>query len=328
MAMSEELGPEGLKEPGFPVSRRGYSRRAVDRLLAAAAARWSELEAEHSALREEVEKLGGLKNLKEEFDRVSDEVREILQAARQAADDLRSRTAEELQRRLGEAEEQAHRLVGEAQADAQELRRQAWTTGSRLLEQVREEVQRLLESAEQNILLIRADAEREARRLTTSARHEGGEIARSARMEAERLLVDARAEAAEIIENARGDVRSVRERARSLEAQRDDLKDELEIARSALEKLEAEVEELRRARDMAPGVRVIPGLAEEGAELAARIVHPTGPSDRPTARSEPPSPVEPAPKPPESGTDKPARKRVPEVRLTLESPERRGRFFK
>ena len=87
----ERLGPEDLSTRGVPSARRGYDKRVIDGLIAEAARHWKVLAQEHAELRQAVEDSGGLEFLRREMSDVAREVGEILEAAKSAADGMRSR---------------------------------------------------------------------------------------------------------------------------------------------------------------------------------------------------------------------------------------------
>ncbi len=237
--------------PDFRVTRRGYDRAEVDQEMARLASRIADMEKDNNRLRAELSTVGleGGGDLRSEIEEVTADIGRVLQAAREAAEGLRARAAEDAANWRQAAQTEAIDMRRRAQEDAEALRRDAWQTGTGLLEQVQEEAGRIRATAEQDAILTRAEAEQEAHRLTSSARKEVAEEARLARLRSERVAEEARAEAERVMEEAHREAEAAQERVRALEQRRAELMREIEAARSALTAAEADLEAQR-----SPGV--------------------------------------------------------------------------
>ena len=209
-------------------------------------------------------------DLQAEFDAVSREVGRILQAAREAADALRSRAAEDATRWRREASSESEQKTSSAEADAIALRQDAWETSTRMLDEVTSEAESRRRQAAEDVLLIRAEGEQEAHRLVSQGRREIEEESRLTRLESERMLSRVRTEAEDVIENARQEAEAAQERARALEQRRTELMEELEDARTAIADLETELTTRRES------LRLPEAEPEEVVDSTSVRVVPTG----------------------------------------------------
>ncbi len=252
-------------ESDFSIVRRGYKRSHVDRHIRELRLRLESAEAERSELRERLAELGldEAGDLQSELERVSADVGKIMQAAREAAEGMRSRAGDDAARWVGDARVEARITAEAATADAVAMRRDAWNVGSEMLLQAQDTAARLVREAEEETLMIQAQAEQEASRLTSSARREAEEERRAARFEAERIVSVANAEAQALVETAQRESESIQERVRAIERRRSELLSELDTTRVALTQVEAQIEDRRRgpqlpAGELQAGVRVMP----------------------------------------------------------------------
>jgi DivIVA domain-containing protein len=234
----------------FRTSLRGYDRADVD-------ARLRELAEEIEGLREERDRLaarlhaGGDRDLAAEFEAVSREVGEVLEAARVAAEGMRERAAAETARWRSETLAGLEAETRQAKDDAEHLRGDAWTTAEELLKQSQREAAHIVEEAREESLRLIGEAERQAHRIESAARRESEESVRTARMEAERLVLDAQERHDEIIETASRQAEIASERTRALELRRDELRKELDAVRAALSTAEGELDERRAVLGLA-----------------------------------------------------------------------------
>lgn len=231
--MSEGLDPDAIRARSFSTSRRGFERAEVEAFQEDVAGRVAELSARLSAIEAAVHQVGitDLRDLKTEFDTVGEDVSEILQAARDAAADMRDRASADAEAKLTEAQQQA-----------EELRGAAWTTSEQMLQQVAAAADDLNATAHEDSLFIRAEAEREALRMTGDAKRDAEELARTAQNEAEATIAAARAESESMVESARQSADLAQERVRALEQRREELMAELEETRKTLTELEDTIE--------------------------------------------------------------------------------------
>ncbi len=245
----DDLRPEDIRAAEFPVARRGYDRDAVDRFRHEVAARIEALEVELARVSETLTQLGfdEPSNLAVELETIGVEVASILEAARSAAEGMRSRASADAEARLAETSARIEDLLAEAEAAAFDMRASAWKEGSALVHSAIAEAEAMVVAAEKDALLMRAEAEREALRLVGDARRERDELVGAAREEAEMLLATARQESEAMMAAARQQAEAAQERARALEDRRAELMGELEAARSSIGRLEEEIESKRQA---------------------------------------------------------------------------------
>lgn len=247
--MSDEVTPSEVRARGFDVVRRGYDRVEVDRYL--------------SILADEIERLGAkledrsAKELKVGLDdpealalelgAIGGEVAAILEAARTAADGMRSRAASDVDQWRTTAEQETRTIISETTEQSQSMRAAAWNEGSSMLSSSRAEARSLVDAAKEDVLFIRAEAEREAIRLTGDAKRDREESIRTARIKAEQLIESARSESDGILAAANTQAEQAQERARALEDRRTELLSELESTRASIGHLEEEIESRRLA---------------------------------------------------------------------------------
>ncbi|HEY5579183.1 MAG TPA: DivIVA domain-containing protein [Acidimicrobiia bacterium] len=263
----DSISSSDLGEARFRQAWRGYDPRQVSDFLAEAARALRAVEEERDRLLARLGELGD-KDLSAEFDRVSRDVKRILDEAKAAADGLRDRAASEAAQWRTEANAEAEEARRAAAAESEALRRDAWATGEHLLGQVQEEAEGMRQGAERDALSIIGEAERDAHRTITSARREADDLLRVSKMEADRLQVEAKGRHDEIIDEARREADQAQERAKALEVRRTELLAELENVRSTIQRLEAQIDQRQAAVPVIEepsGVRVVP--AEGGGEL-------------------------------------------------------------
>lgn len=189
---NQEMGPERLTPKGLPSARRGYDRKAVERLFEEAQLAWAALQEEHRRLLAEIDRAGGLDYLARDLGAVGGDVGRLLGDAQEASRGLRERARVDSTERLAAAEVEARRLLAEAEEQAFQLRANAWATGMDLLRQAVETGRGMVREAGVEVLSIRAGAEQEAHRLVASARRESQDLLREARFAAERAMLEAR----------------------------------------------------------------------------------------------------------------------------------------
>lgn len=221
---------------------RGYDPAEVDEHLRAVEASLTELRRDRDHLTARLEQVG---ERDVDFGSFAEEIRQILQAAQDAADGLRRRASEEVAVWRDEAKAETDAQRSQALSDAEALRRDAWVEAESLWMGTQEGARTRTDEAEREALAIVGQAERDAHRMLSSARREAEEQLRLAKMEAERLLVEARAQHEEIIDSARKTADAAQERARALEVRRTELLDELESVRTTVTKLESDIDEKR-----------------------------------------------------------------------------------
>ena len=279
--MADLVSPDQIRNRSFQTTFRGFDRIEVTEFLEKVSRTIEFLDRERARVgTESTEQVDG--DLQSEFQRVSSEIGELLEAARVAAEGMRDRAAAEAAEWRRSAEEDATSLRKEAQADAEALRGDAWSISKEMLDQSQAEAQRIHEAAERDALAVVGHSERESHRTLAAARRESEEQLRNSKMESERLLVEARSKHDGIIETARKQADAAQERARALEVRRDELLTELETVRSRIHAMESDIEERRKPVPAEPtqptSVRLIPaeGSDEAKAEGSPQGWSPTG----------------------------------------------------
>jgi len=249
--MAGPLRPGDVSGKTFRPGWRGYDQSAVDEFLEEVSSTVASLEAENDQLRERLHKLGD-RDMRAEFDRVSEELAKLLSDARETAEGMRSRAAID-----------AELITGEALEDAIRLRQDAWDDGVTTLESAQSEADGIVEEAKRAALVTISDSEREAHRITAKARKDAEDVVRRARSQADRILVEARTAHDGIAREAEGEVTAARERVDSLAKRRDELLGQVDGLQAKINELKGELEEHRatvgktRASDMTT-VRVLP----------------------------------------------------------------------
>ena len=263
--MASDLTPNDVRHAQFRASLRGLDKAQVEAYLAQIADRLEQLEGERERLRTQLAD-SGIQDLESEFDQVGQEVSNILQAARDAAESMRERASLDATRWRSEAMADAEEERRSAAADAEALRRDAWTAGTELLKQTEAETEKMRQEAERDVLTTMGEAEREAHRLTSASRRDAEDLTRNAAMEAEKKVSEANKRRDEIIDQANRQAAAAQERTRALEQRRDELLAELENVRATLTRLEGSLEEKRESMDLtaeSSSVKVVPAQSEE-----------------------------------------------------------------
>ncbi len=238
----------------FRVARRGYDRDEVDARLTELYARLEALEDDRNQLTAQLVAVGveSPADMRSELEAVAGDVGRVLEAAREAAEAMRSRAAQDAAQWRNAAEaasEEARRL---AEQDAMALRGDAWRAGTELLQQATQRRERILAAAQQDAILTRAEAEQEAHRLTASARKDIADETRLAKLKAERMAEEARLAGEQLRTEAHREVQAAEQRVGSIEQRRVELMREIDAARAALAGLQEELDERRQALEPEP----------------------------------------------------------------------------
>ena len=233
--MDEPVDP-AERPSAFRLARKGYERPAVDAFLEANAEQIAALERKVADLEAGMSALGldGPVDLAAELDIVGEEVKRVLQEARVAAEQMRSRAADDAARWRAEADAESRRLRDEARSVAFDARKTAWEAGSAMLAAASEQRDAILSRSTEQALFTQAEAERVATRLVGDAKRERDEAVRTAREDAERTLTAARQESEALLAAARREAAAAEERARALETRRIELMAELEAAKATI----------------------------------------------------------------------------------------------
>ncbi len=246
--MADELTPGHVRARRFDVARRGYDRAQVEQYLAEVADQLSDIESRLALGAREDVGLGLSEHeaLGRELGRVGADVAEILEAARSAAERMRTRAEADAEEWRSSAREDAAAIDADAHEASQALRSAAWTDGTNLLSSAKTASETIITQAKEDALFVRAESEREALRLTSDAKRDREESLRVARMEAEALIENARAESEGMLAAAQQQADLAQERARALEDRRSELLAELEATRAKISDLEAEIDSRRQ----------------------------------------------------------------------------------
>ncbi len=246
--MAQDVTPNEVRARGFELARRGYDRSEVDAYLSSLADTIETLarRLEKRTAKELKVGLDDPEALALELGAIGGEVASILEAARNAADGMRSRAASDVDHWRTTTESETRTVLSEAVEQSQSMRASAWNEGSSMLSSSLAEAGSLVESARDDALFIRAEAEREAIRLTGDAKRDREESIRTARIEAEQLLDGARSESDGILVSANKQAEQAQHRARALEDRRSELLSDLESTRASIGQLEEQIESKRQ----------------------------------------------------------------------------------
>ncbi len=246
-----QFTPDDITQQRFRMSFRGFDPSEVRSYLESLAAAVSGLVKERDQMVAKLAEVGE-RDLKSEFESIGREVSAVLEAARDAADQLRQRATNDATRWRSEAVAEAEQELRRARADAEQLRGDAWSTADELLRQVIAEAERIETRTEKERLRMVGEAEREAHRVVAAGRREAEDMVRSAKVESDRLTVNAQTAHDELIARANRQADASQERTRALEIRRQELKAELDSIRHALATAEGELEERRSALQLSP----------------------------------------------------------------------------
>ncbi len=257
--MVDDVTPDQVRARRFDMIRRGYDRAEVDAFLDGVASQLEDLsarvvEAKASALAIGIDDPEALAN---ELKNVGGEVGAVLEAARAAAEGLRTRASKDSDTWRNEAERESTAVFADASEQSQSMRAAAWNEGTSMLTSAEAESHLILETAQEDSLFMRAEAERDALRLTSDARRDKEELLRAATIEADSIIEEARAESDGVLVAADKQAEAAQERARALEDRRSELLSELEATRASIGQLEDEIDSRRLALETPEPVPVL-----------------------------------------------------------------------
>ena len=130
--MADDLTPGQVRARHFDVARKGYERSQVDAFLASIAERLGDLETRLDASRGELAVgIDDEQALARELHTIGEQVGEILEAARSAAEGMRSRASSDATAWRSDAEERSTAMLDEAGEQSQSMRAAAWNEGSK-----------------------------------------------------------------------------------------------------------------------------------------------------------------------------------------------------
>ena len=170
-----------IRSATFPIARRGYEKREVERYLNQLAD-WLETgggdEARSDTVRRELERIG-------------EQTAGILTQAHDAAEAMRTQADREIRQQLADANLKAESMRSTADEYAQETREQADAYAVKMRRDVDAYAERVRIDADSYGEETRAEAEGYAGRFREEAEAEAKKIADAARTEAERIVEDA-----------------------------------------------------------------------------------------------------------------------------------------
>ncbi len=245
--MADDLTPGQVRARQFDIARKGYERAQVDAFLAQLADRVADLESRLDATGRDVAiGIDEEQALARELHTIGEQVGEILESARAAAEGMRTRASEDASTWRNEAETSSTSMLDDATEQSHTMRAAAWNEGSSLLASAAAEAEAIVVAAKEEALFVRAEAEREALRLTGDAKRDREETIRASRMEADQIVEAARTESDGVLAAAAQQAELAQERARALEDRRSELLAELEATRASISDLEQEIDSRRR----------------------------------------------------------------------------------
>jgi cell division septum initiation protein DivIVA len=272
MSPEPPLDATGIARRHFSPARKGYDPAEVRGYLHELSDLVARLQRAEAHQLDRAERAEARAELAEQLDQhrlielLGEETARVLDAARQAASDIRTKAQEAAARMVGDAQEEAHKVVEQAEhdgalrkvqilAEADAIRRDAESA----LERGRAEGQALVDE-------MRRQAESERERMLA----EGEQARADAEDEAERVRAATRNEARELV----GEAEAVRERMLGdLARRRRSAREQLERLNAARERLLAAYEVVRRTVDEATTeLTVALPEARAASELALRRV--------------------------------------------------------
>jgi DivIVA domain-containing protein len=168
VSSEDRQAPNDIRDVSFPVSVRGYDRRAVDAYVTRVDRLITELEETRSpegavkhALEQAGERISGI------LQQAGETGEEIATTARQKAEESTARAEEESEAIVAKASADADEVLGRSKAEAEAMLAQARKEADERLQRAQEEVTALREKAEARMRELHADTEaiREQRRL-------------------------------------------------------------------------------------------------------------------------------------------------------------------
>ncbi|VAW07758.1 hypothetical protein MNBD_ACTINO01-2160 [hydrothermal vent metagenome] len=264
--MAEEVTSGEVRTRRFDIVRKGYDRTQVDEFLASVARRIDKLEESIGEADRAAIALGldDAEALARELNTIGGEVGAILEAARAAAEGMRTRAAADAKELEATSKETSSTMLSEAMEQSHSMRAAAWNEGSSMLQSALAEAKALAEEAREKALFIRAEAEREAIRHVGDAKRDRDSTIGEARIEADQIIENARSESDGVLAAANQSAELAQERARALEERRSELLAELEAARASIGHLETEIESKRQELEVPEVPDVVPPPQDDG----------------------------------------------------------------
>lgn len=268
MSPEPPLDATGIARRHFSTVRRGYEPAEVRAFLHNVADMVGRLQRAEAHERERAERAETRAVLAEQFDQhrlvelLGEETARVLDSARAAAADIRTKAEESASRMLRDAQEKAHGVAEKAEFDAAERRVEILAEADALRRDAEAEVERCRSEGRSLLEEMRQEAEAERDRMLSdgeSARAEAEAEAQAIRAAAEEQGSALVAEAQAVREHVLGDLarrrRSAREQLERLSAARDRLLTAYEVVRrtvdEAMSELTVVLPEAKAAGDLA-----------------------------------------------------------------------------
>jgi cell division septum initiation protein DivIVA len=243
-------GVAGITPPKFATAWRGYDPAGVDAHVRELAEKVEQLQRSEARWRERAEQAERQAELLESPDEhrlielLGEETARVLDAARQAASDIRRKAEEAAARLISEANDQAHQRRAEGEAEALEARKRLLAEAEDMRQAAADELEKRRAEAGELV----SQMHREAQAACDSLRQQGEQDLENAMTEADALRSAAREDARRLVAEAQ----TLRERTlRDLVRRRRLAREQLERLNAARERLLAAYEVVRRTVDEA-----------------------------------------------------------------------------
>ncbi len=272
MSPEPPLDATGIARRHFSPARKGYDPAEVRGYLHELSDLVARLQRAEGHQLERAERAEARAELAEQLDQhrlielLGEETARVLDAARQAASDIRTKAQESAARMVGDAQEEAHKVVEQAEHDGALRKVQILAEADAIRRDAESALERGRAAGQALVDEMRRHAESERERMLA----EGEQARADAEVEAERVRVAARDEARELV----GEAEVVRERMLGdLARRRRSAREQLERLNAARERLLAAYEVVRRTVDEATTeLTVALPEAKAASELALRRV--------------------------------------------------------
>jgi DivIVA protein len=190
------LDAAGIARRQFATARKGLDANEVRRYLEQLAAQVAELqrrEAEQGTRADAAEALAvSVEDLDQRqlVELLGAETARVLESAREAAADIRSKSEESAARLISEANDEAHRIRAETEASLATQRLEMLAEIEGLRREAREELERRRSEGAGIVAEMRREAERDGEALRAEAEEEGRQLVQEAQVVRERMLRD------------------------------------------------------------------------------------------------------------------------------------------
>jgi DivIVA domain-containing protein len=266
------LDATGIARRHFSTVRKGYDPTEVRAFLHELSETVARLQRGEAHQLDRAERAEARAQLAEQLDEhrlvelLGVETARVLEAAREAASDIRAKAEESAARMVREAQGQAHALVEQAERDGAERKREIVSEAEQLRHEAEAIIDRRRAEGQEMVDEMRRAAEGERERMLA----EGERVRTAGEVDAERLRNTAREQGRQLVAEAE----TVRERMLGdLARRRRTAREQLERLNAARERLLAAYEVVRRTVDEATGeLTVALPQAKLASESAARRV--------------------------------------------------------